>query len=83
MLVVTNIHFYRKSKDSLEKYSQKLQDLIENKSNLSDEIKNSNKDIRQLNKDINKFYDQMYEYHKLVISKENQNKLSKIYEKHK
>ena len=44
-------------------------------STLDGKIKQSNKDIKKLNKEINKFYDQMYKHHKLILAKGKQDAL--------
>ena len=54
-----------------------------NKSDLQGQIKSNNKDIRILNKEINKFYDQMYEYLKLVSKRDRQNELIDVYKQQK
>ena len=54
-----------------------------NKSDLDDQIKSNNKDIQILNKEINRFYDQMYEYHKLVSKRDKQDKLINVYKQQK
>ena len=54
-----------------------------NKSDLEDQIKSNNKDIQILNKEVNQFYDQMYEYHKLVSKRDKQDKLINVYMRQK
>ena len=81
--VCVHILIYRRSRDTLNKYSIKLEELMTNKSSLEDEIRSNNKNIRKLNKEINHFYDQMYEHHKLVSQKDKQNELIDVYKKQK